>query len=115
MTVKKELEKEWEKARENNMRDGYSAQVVKVTEKCCDALDEGLTPQASCDKATKGSDITGFMAGCMAQWVTHFHPRGEEFREWWNIENQIKDEGEKANKSGGVLNPALLTIKTKEK
>lgn len=31
------------------------------------------------------------------------------------INSQIGDEGEKANKSGGVLNPALLTIGTKKK
>jgi len=114
MTVKPGLEKEWREAREKNTKDGYSAQVVKVTELCCDALDEGLSPNDACDKAVKNSGITGFMAGCMAQWVSYFHPRGEEFRKWWNIDNQIRDEGEKANKGKGTLNPALISIQTKQ-
>jgi len=37
-----------------------------------------------------------------------------ELRQWHNLKTQIKDEGEKANASGGVLNPALLTISPKE-
>jgi len=31
-------------------------------------------------------------------------------RRWHNKENQIGTEGDKANESGGVLNPALLSI-----
>ncbi|MDA8315367.1 MAG: hypothetical protein M0010_09365 [Actinomycetota bacterium] len=38
---------------------------------------------------------------------------GEELRRWHNLDTQIGTEGEKANASGGVLNPALL-IMTKE-
>jgi hypothetical protein len=55
--------------------------------------------------------ITGFMAGCVAQMVSKAHSRGEEFRRKWNLDNQCGNEGEKANESGGVLNPALMTIK----
>lgn len=51
-------------------------------------------------------------AGCVASMVSKCHSRGEEFRKKWNIDNQIQTEGEKANKEGGVLNPALLTIDT---
>ena len=42
--------------------------------------------------------------------ITNCHSRGEEFRRKWNKDNQIHNEGDKANESGGVLNPALLTI-----
>jgi len=34
-------------------------------------------------------------------------------RKWHNIKTQIGNEGEKANASGGVLNPALLNISAK--
>lgn len=50
------------------------------------------------------------MAGCVAQMVSECHERGEEFRKQWNKDNQIKDEGDKANDSGGVLNPAIISI-----
>jgi hypothetical protein len=39
---------------------------------------------------------------------------GEELRRWHNLKTQIRDEGEKANESGGVLNPALLNIEAGE-
>jgi hypothetical protein len=35
---------------------------------------------------------------------------GEALRLWHNLKTQIRDEGEKANESGGVLNPACLSI-----
>ena len=35
---------------------------------------------------------------------------GEALRRWHNRDTQIGTEGDKANESGGVLNPALLTI-----
>jgi hypothetical protein len=39
---------------------------------------------------------------------------GEELRQWHNLDTQIRDEGEKANREGGVLNPTLLSISKKE-
>lgn len=62
------------------------------------------------DDNIKAGGITEFMAGCVAQMVSRCHSRGEEFRKKWNIDNQISHEGEKANESGGVLNPALLNL-----
>lgn len=59
---------------------------------------------------TKGLGLSGFQEGCVASLVYEMSPRGEEFRRWWNLKNQIQDKGEKANESGGVLNPALLNI-----
>jgi len=111
MKIKKGLKKEWEKSKAMN-KDPYGNAVVIVTEKVGEALDKGLSPEKAQKKGTKDSEITGFQAGCVAQWISYFHPRGEEFRKWWNIDTQINDEGDKANKGGGVLNPALMTIDT---
>ena len=56
--------------------------------------------------------ITGFMysmaVGILAKCWTH----GEELRQWHNLDSQIRNEGEKANKSGKVLNTALLNFGT---
>jgi hypothetical protein len=51
------------------------------------------------------------MAGAVAMIVLHCHSRSEEFRQKWNLENQIGDEGEKANEGEGVLNPAIMVPK----
>ena len=54
--------------------------------------------------------ITGFMYGCAVSVLAHCWRHGEELRRWHNLTTQIGHEGEKANESGGVLNPALLNL-----
>lgn len=43
--------------------------------------------------------------------LSRFWEHGEALRLWHNLDTQIKNEGEIANKTGGVLNPAILNIK----
>lgn len=54
--------------------------------------------------------ITGFMYGCAVSTLSQCWKHGEQLRRWHNIKVQLGNEGEKANESGGVLNPALLSI-----
>lgn len=54
--------------------------------------------------------ITGFMYGCAVGIASKVWKHGEELRRWHNLDAQIKDEGEKANEFGSVLNPAILNI-----
>lgn len=61
-------------------------------------------------KADNDYGITGFMYGCAVSILSQCWKYGEELRIWHNLDTQCKNEGEKANKSGGVLNPALLNI-----
>ncbi len=110
ITTKPGLESSWEESVMKN-QDGYGHGVVDATVAVCKALDEGKSP-AEAEKACHGLGITGFMAGCMASWVSHYHPRGDEFRRHWNKEVQIDTEGDRANESGGVLNPAVLSTGT---
>lgn len=54
--------------------------------------------------------ITGFMYGCAVQVLAKCWKHGEALRRWHNKETQIGSEGDMANETGGVLNPALLRI-----
>ena len=54
--------------------------------------------------------ITGFMYGMAVSILSKCWIHGEELRIWHNLGTQINDEGKKANKGKGVLNPALLSI-----
>lgn len=54
--------------------------------------------------------ITGFMYGSAVLILSECWQHGEELRRWHNIATQLGNEGEKANESGGVLNPAILNI-----
>ena len=105
MKIKKGLAKEYKQYVKKNSNDGYSKAVVDAGEAVGQALDQGKTPKQAHDKMYD-FDLTGFMAGCLAQAITYFHPRGEEFRVWWNKENGIDDPEQR-----GVVNPAIMTLK----
>jgi len=107
-------EKSWKEWEANNT-DNYGKACVDVARRVMEILDEGNdfdTYKIICqaDKETGTGGITGFMAVCVAKMVSLCHERGEEFRRKWNCDNAIGGEGNKANESGGVINPAILTI-----
>ena len=104
MQVKKGLEKEYEKYVKKN-QDGYGNAAVIAGAKVGKALSEGKTCKKAHDEMY-GCDLTGFLAGCVAQAISYFHLRGEEFRKWWNKSYGV-EEGK------GVVNPAIMTIKEK--
>lgn len=54
--------------------------------------------------------ITGYMYGAAVLLLSSSWSHGEVLRKWHNLNIQIGKEGEKANESGGVLNPAIMTI-----
>ena len=77
------------------------------------AMIEGRTLRDAAESASYEADIdgiTGFMYGAAVSILSQCWKHGEELRRWHNLSTQIKDEGEKANDSGGVLNPAVLSI-----
>lgn len=107
----------WDKSVNNNL-DGYGragheymatwaylmeARMAKG-EKLADIASE-------CDsQANENIGITGFMYGMVVSTLSAVWTHGEELRQWHNLDSQIGDEGEKANESGGCLNPAILNI-----
>lgn len=118
-------EKDWNECVEKN-KDAYGKACVDVARKAMEILDNEPgdfdTHSLICraDEESGAGGITGFMAGCVAQMISRCHSRGDEFRQKWNNDNGIiktpegkKDIGaKKANESGGVINPAILTIET---
>jgi hypothetical protein len=61
-------------------------------------------------KADEAFGITGFMYGCAVSVLSQCWEHGETLRRWHNLKTQIGDEGERANRDGGTLNPATLRI-----
>ena len=57
--------------------------------------------------------VTEFQHGCAVGLLSAAWEHGEQLRRWHNLKTQIHDEGEKANESGAVLNPALVTLERK--
>lgn len=109
--VKPETVEEWLQFTDNNSNDGYSVFVVKATISMMKKFEEGISfadaeQQVYCDEL----GLSGFMAGATANALSHFAKRGEEYRKYWNKQYGIDDLEEK-----GTVNPAVFTLKTKNK
>jgi hypothetical protein len=106
----------WKECVEKN-QDGYGACVIRYAARWANyaeaALEKGDNFAAVMERTSHDADlegITGFMYGAAVSMLAKCWYRGEELRRWHNLDTQIGTEGEKANESGGTLNPALLTI-----
>jgi hypothetical protein len=117
MKIKQGMEAEYANYVKINADDGYSRGVVDFGERWADTMEvliAGGQSVKDCAKdASRSADtegITGFMYGCAVQALSHFWEHGEELRRWHNREYMDEDKAQEADKSGGVVNPAILTI-----
>lgn len=117
MKLKTGTETEYETYKAKNSSDPYSARVVSYGEDWANLMEarmgkgEKIADMANDTSHEADTDgITGFMYGAAVSALSHFWEHGEALRLWHNLKTQIKDEGEKANETGGVLNPALLCV-----
>ena len=106
----------WKKSCEINS-DDYGGAVMAYAERWArlmeGRMDKGEKLEAIADECSHLADsegITGFMYGCAVGILSKVWKHGEALRLWHNLKTQIRDEGERANESGGVLNPAILSI-----
>ena len=113
---------EWERLKELNSKDGYSHACCTYAERWARVMEgriaHGGTIADSAETASYLADeegITGFMYGAAVGMLARVWIHGEELRCWHNKETQIHDEGYLANETGGVLNPALLTMEIRRK
>lgn len=98
--------------------DPYGRATVEYAERWANLMerkmDDGLALEAMASETSREADtegITGFMYGCAVSILSKVWEYGEALRRWHNLSTQIHDEGEKANESGGVLNPAMLVVR----
>jgi hypothetical protein len=107
----------WERMVEINCKDPYSYECCRYAAAWAAMMEQEMASGAKlsqvadrCSHEADTDGITGCMYGAAVSILAHCWVHGEELRRWHNLQTQIGDEGEKANKSGGVLNPALLTV-----
>lgn len=107
----------WQKAVDANT-DGYGGAVIEYADLWARLMEARIAGGAKladiandCSRlADTDIGITGFMYGCAVGILAKVWVHGEELRRWHNLDTQIGNEGEKANESGGVLNPAVLNV-----
>lgn len=112
--------KNWEKGLANNT-DPYGRRCYTYAADWAHLMEieiaKGFTIEQCAEECSRKADtdgITGFMYGVAVSLLSQAWKHGDELRRWHNLKIQIGNEGEKANESGGVLNPALLSIGTKK-
>jgi len=113
-------EKDWKKGIKAQKGDGYGLAIFRYAESWANLMEKrmacGKTLVECAEKASHDADvegITGFMYGAAVSILSQTWEHGESLRQWHNLKTQVGNEGAKANKSGGVINPALITISTK--
>ncbi len=105
----------WKIWQENN-QDGYGQGVLQYAERWANLMErrmaEGKALEEIADETSHEADngITCFMYGCAVQVLADVWVHGEQMRRWHNLATQLQHEGEAANESGGILNPAILNI-----
>lgn len=106
----------WNDAAKRN-DDPYGSAVMRFADRWARLMElrmsEGWKLEDTAKDAAHMADsegITGFMYGCAVTILSKVWIHGEALRRWHNLDTQIGQEGERANDSGGVLNPAILTI-----
>jgi len=111
----------WEKGLANQGDDGYGKAIYRFAEAWANLMENQLETGGNLEDIAKDAShaadtdgITGFMYGAAVATLSNTWEHGEQLRVWHNLDTQIKDEGEKANKSGGILNPALLDVEVHE-
>jgi hypothetical protein len=104
--------------------DGYGAAIMNYTQLWGrimeGAIASGETITQCAKRCSHDADVDGITGdgygyGCAVKMLSQVWVHGEDLRRWHNKDTQIGTEGDEANESGGVLNPAVLSITTKEK
>ena len=106
---------------ENNgsTMDSYGGAVIWFSERWADLMEPRIEAGEKIEDIAKECEdkshqemgkygLTGFQFGCAVSGLGKFWVHGDALRRWHNLKTQIGNEGEKANESGGTLNPALL-------
>ena len=110
---KKEAYQDWY----NKNSDSYSRRCFTYAEDWANLMESRLEQGQSikdCAKETSHEadtdGITGFMYSAAVSILSNHWIHGEELRQWHNLEHQLGNEGQEANKKGTVLNTAVLNI-----
>lgn len=120
MTFKNEKAKsDWEKGLANN-EDPYGRACFRFASEWATLMEKRIIEiegemtisdiAQPCSREADTEGITGFMYGAAVAILSDCWVFGEDLRRWHNLDIQIKDEGERANERGTVLNPAMLRV-----
>jgi hypothetical protein len=107
---------EWDEGLAANP-DPYGRQCFEFAERWANlmeaAMSEGKRMEDIAEETSHRADtsgITGFMYGVAVRILANAWSHGEALRRWHNRQYMPEEKAAEADKSGGVVNPAILTI-----
>ncbi len=127
MTFAPGVEEKWNQGLENN-KDPYGRACYRYASEWATRMEKGMAEAGvdtanpvlvtkwlvdNANRAASEADdegITGYMYGCAVSILAGAWVHGEQLRRWHNKETQIGTEGDRANETDGVLNPAMLSL-----
>ncbi len=102
-----------------NQQDDYGVAGYKFAQSWAELMEEAIDRGEKLEDVAKNlshkaavEGISGFQYGLAVELLSQVWEHGEELRRWHNLDTQVKNEGDKANENGGVLNPALVVLKS---
>ena len=117
MKIKTGLEADYEAYKKMNSTDPYSARVVSFGEDWAMLMEEQIAnsnPIFECAESTSRQadtdGITGYMYGAAVSALSKFWEYGDVLRAWHNRKYLTEEKAAVADASGGVVNPAIITI-----
>lgn len=81
--IREILVPEWEGVVRSNLDNSYNNEFINASLEVMIALSKDQTPEEALSRVYD-MDVGVQMAVVIAQAVAYFHPRGKEFREYWN-------------------------------
>lgn len=118
MKIKAGLEADYDAYKKINAGDPYSARVVSYGEDWAKLMEEQIADGyavANCAEATSRQadtdGIAGYMYGAAVSGLSKFWEHGDDLRAWHNRKYLTEEKAAGADESGGVVNPAVLTIR----
>ena len=112
---KQDVYENWKK----NNTDFYGAGVLRFGEVWANLMEAELLKGARlediarpCSVRADDLGVTGHMYSASVFFLSSVWEHGEELRRWHNKDVGGEEAGEKANKAGVVINPAILTVGT---
>lgn len=113
-------EEAWQEFKDKN-QDPYGGAVVTYAERWARLMQVEMTNGKQLEEVAETTSheaglegLTGFMYGAAVSTLARCWKHGEQLRRWHNLDTQLGNEGELANESGGVLNPALLNVQVRD-
>jgi len=113
-------EEAWQEFKDKN-QDSYGRAIVTYAERWARLMQAEMTTGRQIEEVAEATsreadleDITGFMHGAAVSILAQYWKYGEQLRRWHNLYSQLGNEGELANESGCVLNPAVLNLQFRD-